>query len=225
MRLTLEERMAQKLEARKKNEVTTVISTAVEEKQKLSVVNKEFIEKISFTENEELDKYLHDKSIELLETQAQASMELGKIFTEVQEKIEEGTYSTWLEFNGFSRATAIRHKRRYNLFERLKDDKKAIASHLTVRELEHIYRTDENIYLDLINDGATLLEIKKVIQNEKIIGAPRELEREVEEYPEREILYKLNVLSHLKEENLKKIDMEKRIKIESYLKKIEKLLG
>ncbi|MGL5125517.1 MAG: hypothetical protein ACRC6U_05945, partial [Fusobacteriaceae bacterium] len=208
MRLTLEERMAQKLEARKKNEVP-VISCVAENKKKVSVINKNFVEKIFFTENEELDKYLHEKSIELLETQAQASIELGKIFTEVQEKIEEGTYSAWLDFNGFSRATAIRHKRRYNLFEKLKEDKKTMASHLTVRELEHIYKIDENRYLDLINDGATLFEIKKVIQNEKIIEAPRELQ----EYPEKEILYKLNILNQLNEEKLRKIDMEKRLKI------------
>ncbi|MGL5964008.1 MAG: hypothetical protein ACRCZ9_03720 [Fusobacteriaceae bacterium] len=216
MKNNLEDRMAKKLEARKISRESVIIE------KKISVVSRELIEKIIFTENEELDNYLYEKSIELLETQAKTSIELGKIFTEVQMKIEEGTYSSWLEFNGFSRATAIRHKRRYNLYEKLKEDKKAIVSHLTVRELEHIYRTDEKVYLDLINDGVTLEEIKKIIHKEKENLIPQSIQ--IEKTPEITIMNKVSVLSKLSEEHFKNLDIEKKLKIENYLKKIEKLL-
>ncbi|MGL4568371.1 MAG: hypothetical protein ACRCU6_07555, partial [Fusobacteriaceae bacterium] len=62
-----------------------------------------------------------------------------------------------------------------------------------------------------------------IIHKEKENLIPQNIQ--IEKTPETTIMNKVSVLSKLSEEHFKNLDIEKKLKIENYLKKIEKLLN
>lgn len=113
---------------------------------------------ITFSENEEENNYLLEQTKKLLTLQANASLELGKLFEETSEKIQERTYCKWIEMLGFNRVTAYRHRKRYNLFKEAKTLKgKEIISLLTFRQLDKFCEArKEN--LEILNKDQFSLE-------------------------------------------------------------------
>ncbi|MGL4254074.1 MAG: hypothetical protein ACRCR2_08535 [Fusobacteriaceae bacterium] len=195
-------------ESRKKVEVVEI-----------PLINSSLIKKIDFTQNLELDNFLFEKSLELMNVQAKSSIALGKIFKEVQEKIETRTFGKWLEANGYDRMAASRHKRRYELYDRVHESKKAFIVFLSVREIDYIYKGDFQNYVNLINGTETIEELKGTLHGEmhpQIIAIHPEREERVDFG---EIFYKF---SKIKFED---VDSRKKAKLEKYLKKIEDILN
>lgn len=112
----------------------------------------------TFSENENENNYLVEQTKKLLSLQANASLELGKLFEEVEQKIQERTFCKWVEMLGFNRITAYRHRKRYNLFKAAQTVKgKEIVSLLTFRQLDKFCEEREE-NLELLNKDQFSLE-------------------------------------------------------------------
>ena len=79
---------------------------------------------INFTNDPEVDDFLNDNSFKILNLAAGTNILLGTIFIEVQDYLSnlenaDATYIKWLESNGFNRMTALRYKRRAEIYNSL----------------------------------------------------------------------------------------------------------
>ncbi len=76
---------------------------------------------LNFIEDKNINEFLIDKTLELHSIQANASVELGKVFYEAHKELSgnnqyDGIYTKWLNTIGFNKMTALRHRKRYELF-------------------------------------------------------------------------------------------------------------
>ena len=112
----------------------------------------------NLTDDKELVKYLEEKSIEMLSIQSKNIILLGKNLTEVFDELgkkgsPEGLYLKYLEFNGYKKDTALRLRKRYELFSLTTDERiKNIISILPVRAIEEFYKDKENILSLLLEE-------------------------------------------------------------------------
>lgn len=188
----------------------------------------ELEENFEITKIEEIDKFLQEKAKELLHIQAKASIEIGEILEEVYKKLAgvnhyNGTYSKWLEKNGFTKVTALRHRRRYEMFNIVKSDKgKAFVATLPVRVIDSIYRYDDfSGIMTIIDDGITKNELEKMIINSIIID-------EVDALPynskETEKVFK-KISKMFRNMSLEKVSDENVNSFEKDMKKVEKIIS
>lgn len=174
--------------------------------------------KINFCETKEENEFLEIKTKEILNLQANASIQLGKIFKEVSERIQEDmTYSQWLELVGFNRMTALRHRRRFELFENANNDiAKEIVGSLTFREIEKFYKNlKENIIH--LNSSNSIMDFKTFLKEESLVSYEK-VKKEVE------LNINFEIFNNIKEK-IQKVDIKRKEEIEKLLLKIEKLLN
>lgn len=175
------------------------------------------IVKIDFCDSKEENEFLEIKTKEILNLQANASIQLGKIFKEVSEKIQEDmTYCQWLELVGFNRMTALRHRRRFELFESANTDiAKEIVGSLTFREIEKIYKNlEEN--LTYLNASNGVLDFKNFLKEENLIKSE-------ESRKELGVNINFEIFNNIKEK-IQYVDDKRKEEIEKLLLKIERLL-
>ena len=175
------------------------------------------IVKIDFCDSKEENEFLEIKAKEILNLQANASIQLGKIFKEVSEKIQEDmTYCQWLELVGFNRMTALRHRRRFELFESANTDMaKEIVGSLTFREIEKIYKNlEEN--LTYLNASNGVLDFKNFLKEENLIKSE-------ESRKELGVNINFEIFNNIKEK-IQYVDDKRKEEIEKLLLKIERLL-
>ena len=176
------------------------------------------IVKIDFCDSKEENEFLEIKTKEILNLQANASIQLGKIFKEVSEKIQEDmTYCQWLELVGFNRMTALRHRRRFELFESANTDiAKEIVGSLTFREIEKIYKNlEEN--LTYLNASNGVLDFKNFLKEENLIKSE-------ESRKELRVNINFEIFNNIKEK-IQYVDDKRKEEIEKLLLKIERLLN
>lgn len=174
--------------------------------------------KINFCETKEENEFLEIKTKEILNLQANASIQLGKIFKEVSERIQEDmTYSQWLELVGFNRMTALRHRRRFELFENANNNiAKEIVGSLTFREIEKFYKNlKENIIH--LNSSNSIMDFKTFLKEENLVSYEK-VKKEVE------LNINFEIFNNIKEK-IQKVDIKRKEEIEKLLLKIEKLLN
>ena len=185
-------------------------------------------EDFNITENKETNEFLVKKSIEVLGIQAKASVDLGKIFKEVHEKLagdnhHNGVYTVWLEKNGFNKMTALRHKRRYELYMLVNSENgKAFVATLPVRIIDSIYRQEDvSGIAATISDGITRNELENMITSPEIFEGvallpynPKEAEK----------LYN-NIGSIYQKVSLDKVSENNKDDFEKDMKRIEKILS
>ena len=159
---TAEERFQAMMAKRKKTK------ESVEKEEKPIIVNeknsKKDIKEIfviedsvfgDFTNDVELIEYLKNKSLEMLKIQGNNIIMLGKNLTEVFEELgrkgsPDGLYLKYLEFNGYKKDTALRLRKRYELFKKSKADVvKQIIAILPVRSIEQLYKEQDSVLPEL----------------------------------------------------------------------------
>lgn len=127
-------------------------------------VSLDSLEKIIYSDDIEINEYLHKKTVEITTLNSTGSLILGRIFTEVKEKLKdtETTYTNWLSENGYNKMTALRHCNRYMLHETVKTEKaKETVAILPVKLISAIVRKENfERYIDLLDQGYTVNEIK-----------------------------------------------------------------
>lgn len=180
------------------------------------------------TEVEELNQFLQEKSLELLKTQAKAILHLGKIFTEVEEKLGGynrygGVYVQWLELNGFNKMTALRHRRRYRLFTHVRTDLgKSLVGTLPQSIINDIVMKSENEikeYVSLIDEGIKKDELSKILD-----GSERK-NLELKKVEEAEIGNEYQLVNDMLHKiSIEKLDDIEKITFEKDMKKVEKIL-
>ena len=179
-----------------------------------------------FTKDKEVIDYLKDKTVELLYMQTNAILDIGKNLNEVADELgkkgsPEGLYNKYLEINGYNKNTALRYRKRYELYNRAnKDHTKNIIALLPVKHLEKLYKEDTLIENIEENDLVTLEEVKELLDDSPKIERK---EKEKIEYKQELIEFNFDSLDKLKDK-YKVLEEEKRKKINKLLIQIEKII-
>ena len=219
-----------KLEAKKKqqeqNKELQVVSSP-----KIILIKKEHIlEELKyideFDESDSVKEVLKNKALELVSLNINSQLELGKILEELYEELgrkgsKEGTYYKFLDLVGYNKMTALRYRKKYDLFKQAIGENSRIAiSKLTFRQIEILYKNPEDIksIIELLEEGK---EIKEAI------GLLPDKSKDEEVFPEInkgifDIKDKFKIFS--KEIEKKNISNEKIEKISELMKEIEELL-
>lgn len=151
-----------------------------------------------FTEDKELIDYLNKKTMELLKINGVGNIAIGKELTEVFEKLSsqgsnDGLYTKFLEVSGYKQDTALRYRKRYELFTRVSTPAaKQIISLLPVRVLENLYKNQE-LLNQIDKEQIEYKEAVNIIKNKKDVILIEEIKTE-------KINFELTELSLLKEE-------------------------
>lgn len=234
---TAEERFQAMMAKRKKTKETVekVEATIIKEEK----TNKKDIKEIfsiedsvfnTLTNDVELIEYLKNKSLEMLKIQGNNIIMLGKNLTEVFEELgrkgsPEGLYLKYLEFNGYKKDTALRLRKRYELFKKSKADVvKQIISILPVRSIEQLYKEQDSVLPELEKNSENLT-YKKMLDMLKKNSESIELKDKIEE----EVSYSYNVekldsLYRKINNRYDELDEKRKEKIGKLLFEIEKLL-
>ena len=174
-----------------------------------------------FTDDKELVDYLNEKTLALLKINGAGNIMIGKELTEVYEKISkkgssDGMYVRFLEVSGYKKDTALRYRKRYELYKKAKNNStKQIISVMTVKLIEELYKEQE--LLEKIDvegiDYKTALDIINKINETILIDKKDKKEEfifEIEELPflQIQIKEKYDNLNQKEKEKLNKLLLE-----------------
>lgn len=201
---------------------------AIEKIKKNDVKNKDILDinhyqYIHFTENSEVDDFLNDQSFKILNLSAGANIFLGSIFIEVQDYLSslensDATYVKWLESNGFNRMTALRYKKRAEIYNSLNSSKAkyfiGITSQKIIDEISKFENRDEII--EALEKMGDFNEIEAFLKKDII---------EIEEKVEKENIEIKQRIKKLPLKNIEKLDNEKQDKINNLVSQIEEILN
>ena len=196
----------------KKNEIA--------EKIMLDINNYKYI---NFTNDPEIDDFLNDNSFKILNLAAGANILLGSVFIEVQDYLSnlenaDATYIKWLESNGFNRMTALRYKRRAEIYNSLTSSKAkyfiGITSQRIIDEIAKAENKEEIInYLEEMEEFDNIEDFLK-----------KDIVLEIEEKKEKGNIEIKERIKKLPLKNIEKLDTEKQKQIDNLVHQIEELL-
>ncbi|MBS5038708.1 MAG: hypothetical protein KHZ27_09910 [Fusobacterium sp.] len=175
-KMSLEEKMAERMAARKVEEQNKNDLVIIQENS-LILPDKKDLRELSYfdeiTDKEEIRELLKENSIKILGINAKASLELGELFSNLEKELSkkgspEGVYTKFLEFNGYNRMTALRHRHRYELYIETKNEKsKKLIAALSTIYIEKAYRYKNEIK-EFLEEGLTLQDLKDLIDTKFI---------------------------------------------------------
>lgn len=208
--------------------------TKIEKKETYEISKKE-IETIinidilkDMTNDEKIINLLINSSIELFQIQIKNVIELGKIFKNVFDELGgegskyTGLYEKWLGVNNISKSTALRYRKRYEIYSNVIQDKRNIVTLLSQKYIELIYlEENKEEYINLINKGATTKDIIEMLESKNSIEIEKKEEIEIVDYSFKE--YK-DIFKNIdkKSELLKE---KEKLEIKKHLDKINKILN
>lgn len=185
-------------------------------------------EYISYTNNNEVDDFLNEKSFMLINFIGKSNIFLGNIFLEVQNylndnSIEETTYCDWLQRNGFNRMTALRYKKRAEIYSSLlSENSKKIIALANQKTIDEIYKFNDRqgilTYLEEINN---ISEIENFFLNNALTLKKDEEEVEIIEVDSLDLENRVRKLST----SIENLEPKKQKQVDSLLKKIEKIMS
>lgn len=231
----VEERFQAMLAKRKKDKKTENKENAVVKTGKNSVVISDVFAVDSdvfgeLTQDRDLVRFLEEKSLEMLSIQSQNIIQLGKNLTEVFNELgrkgsPEGLYVRYIEFNGYKKDTALRLRKRYELYSMAEDERvKKIISILPVRAIEKFYKDKENL-LSIIMEEKDDIDFKRV---KDIIDSQKNEVIELKEDKSLDIGFEIEKIDDLYKKinnRFDKLDEKKKEKLAKLLLEIEKLLS
>lgn len=174
----------------------------------------------NFCDNEEVNYFLKEKTAQICQLQANSSLELGKIFCEAVDRLAgdnhyNGLYEKWLLQIGFNKMTALRHRKRYELYIQVKNEhSKKLVSILPVRVLSDLVSSNEKeeILAQIEeNPEFKVNDLKKLIATKDNVTVIDELDDDKFYFRGIESLKKLDV---------KKLDFSKAKQLKDELEKI-----
>lgn len=209
-------------EANKKKELlnqTALIDYKEEDIPLLNIINE-------ISDDVKIQELLRKSSIKFLNTISNSTLELGKLFEEVAGELKkqgspDGIYIKWLESINMNRMTALRYRRRYRLFQEMKDvNGQKTVSLLSSRVIDLIFKENvEETAIELLNDGATEKDIKALLEN-KVVTLPTQIETKLEIV---EITEKVNFIYNEFNKKVNELSEEEKIQVNNLLSKIEKI--
>lgn len=138
------------------------------------------------SEDKQLNTYLVSKSKELIGIQANARLELGRVFCEVHDKLagnkHTGLYVRWLGVNGYNKMTALRHRNRYELYtEVTTDDGKMIAATAPQKLVDTLLtHTDRMNIINQLNGSMTKEELVAMLEAKPSLEVVKPMNFDVE---------------------------------------------
>lgn len=174
----------------------------------------------NFCDDEDVNYFLKEKTAQICQLQANSSLELGKIFCEAAARLVgnnhyNGLYEKWLLKIGFNKMTALRHRKRYELYIQVKNEhSKKLISILPVRILSELVNSNEKEeILNMIEENPEFKvnDIKELLINKDEIVIVDEFNDDKFYFKEIESLKKLDV---------KKLDLVKAKQLKDELEKI-----
>ena len=166
---------------------------------------------------------MNDKSFKILDLAAASSILLGSIFIEVQEYLadkvnSDTTYIKWLESNGFNRMTALRYKKRAEIYNSLKSSRaKYFIGVTSQRIIDEISKYEDRkeilYYLEEMNNYD---EIENFLKKDVVLEIEEKTEKENIEIKER--------IKKLPLKNIERLDNEKKNQVNELVQKIEEIL-
>lgn len=196
-------------------------------KKNENLIDLKDFEYISYTNNNEVDDFLNEKSFMLINFIGKSNIFLGNIFLEVQNylndnSIEETTYCDWLERNGFNRMTALRYKKRAEIYNSLiSENSKKFMALVNQRIIDEIYKFyDRQMILNYLEKIDNISEIESYLNNALILKKDEE-EMKVIEVDNLDLENRVRKLSI----SIENLEPKKQKQIDSLLKKIEKIMN
>ncbi|MDO4689820.1 MAG: hypothetical protein Q4A58_00800 [Fusobacterium sp.] len=217
----MEERFSNLLNSRKEKQS--------EKKQEIKAVvnyNKydkylDFAGLVEISESKDLQDYLKQKTREIISIQAEDTIKLGEILFDVEKELSkkgspEASYLKFLGYNGINPKTALRLRKRYELYTLAPEHSKLIISLLSVREIEELYKNKD--LLKELNPGVKLIEVKELLK-----------ENEAEKIENKEKAEEVRIITDFKflknsyQDKFESLPEDKKDKVLGLLKKIEKI--
>lgn len=201
------------------NNLSSLENTQKNKIVKINFENLDYIENI-FCEDQDVNYFLKEKTVQIYELQANSSLELGKILTEAFDKLSgnnhyDGLYERWLLNIGFNKMTALRHRKRYELYnEVLEEHSKKLIAVMPIRVLTELISTpekDEILKAIEINKEIKTTDIKNLLVKKDEIYS-------IEDSNDETFIFK--EIENLKKLNIKKLDIKKAKKLKDELEKI-----
>ena len=191
-----------------------------------SIINVDEILKL--TDDNEITNLLIENTTKIINIQIKNNITLGEIFSNVFDSISkqgskcEGVYEKWLELNGINKRTALRYRKRFELYSEVNSTAKDTVAVLSQFYIEHI-SLDENKekYIKLLNDGITVKEVMNIIKSENFIENKTKEKVEIIDYSFKE--YK-NIFKNI-DEKAEKLKEKEKIELKKYLEKINNILN
>lgn len=184
----------------------------------------DFSNEIFKTKDLEINDFLKRKSFEVITINTKGSLALGKIYSEVFNRLSgsnrfDGYYEKWLLINGINKKTALRHRKRFEIYMKLSTENgKQLIALLPVRELEKLCQNEE-LYINHLNNGMSKDELKELLNKNLKLENEKEVIKDMDHFDYIAVVKKLENI------NLDSFNRKKREKIEVYLNKIDELLG
>ena len=164
-------------------------------------------------------KFLIEKSKELLNMNVKGILLTGKVLTEVFDHFgkkgsPEGFYLKFLECHNIEPRKALRHRHRWELYQKAPEKAKLVVATLTIREIEELYKNQELLgHFSHIS----LEEAKKLLQKQNLVIA-------FSEEQEREEIFFYSFLDKKYQKKLSSLEEEKKKLAFELLEKLEELL-
>ena len=181
------------------------------------------------TTDEKILDLLFKSSIEIFKIQTKNVIELGKIFKNVFDELGGegskylGLYEKWLVANNISKSTALRYRKRYELYNNVIPSKKNIILLLPQKYIDLIYlKENRNEIIELINKEANKKDIIEFIDNQEIVIPISEKSKDV--ITEFNYIPQFIKFSSEVDNKIKELDENKKRDLQKYLKKIDELL-
>lgn len=228
VKMTLEEKMAAKM-ATRKIDSDNKNNLVVEQKNLLITPEKGDLQELSYfdklTDKEEIRELLKENSIKILKINAKASLELGELFSNLEKELSkkgspEGVYTKFLEFNGYNRMTALRHRHRYELYTDTKNEKsKKLIATLPSAYINNVYKHKAEIK-GFLEEGLSFQDLKDLLESKNIEMKKAKDERSEE--LERATLRINKIFSQFK--RIKVMNESKEERLNKLLEELENLL-
>lgn len=176
---------------------------------------------IEISENRDLQEFLKQKTREIVSIQADDTIKLGEILFEVEKELSrkgspEANYLKFLDYNGINSKTALRLRKRYELYTLAPEHSKLIVSLLSVREIEELYKNKD--LLKELNPGVKLIEVKELLkENEEEKSKNKEKTEEVRNITD------FKFLKNSYQDKFESLSEDNQDKVLELLKKIEKI--
>lgn len=188
-----------------------------------SIVNLDLIRDL--TDDKEITDMLISKTTSLINLQIKNAISLGEIFTSVFDQLSksgskyDGLYEKWLQLNGVNKKTALRYRKRYELYS-LVNNKESIAI-MPQKYIDMLYsEEDRSEYINIINSGATYEEVMNRLKDKTIVSERIEY-TDIVDFDFRNY----NTLFIDIDKKVERLREKEKKELQKYLMKIQEILG
>lgn len=212
-------RLKSQLEEKGKKEEIEPKEKFITEAELKDVLDLELIN--SITEDVRLVNFLKENTIKLFNIQARSVILIGEVLTTVFDELSkqgstEGIYEKWLKLNNYNKQTALRYRKRYFVYNEVKDEEKNVVLTLPQSAIDKMYENKE--FIELLNSGISKSELIGIVNNAKIDNSERDKIPEFVLDDYKKIFIDFDT-------KMERLDKKDKVEVQKYLEKIKNILN